>query len=172
MSTQVEWPDRRLDVIEALQVLASDVPILSPDGRDTRWPDLTSAVHWLVDDTFWDQQNPSKSIGEILTSESEAHAVRLAVRSVVIVSETVGAESTDRDWFASAEWPRVQALARSALILMRSDAEWAAPERKTSRVVDPMGAPESACSVANPGSTWYGRSSAAPSAMSEPARSE
>lgn len=120
MKTQVELPDRRLDVIESLKVLASDVSRLD-SGRDTRWPDLTNAVHWLVDDTVWDHYDPAESIGVLLRSEAEAAAIRLVVASVVIVSETVGADISDRSWFESDEWPRVQELSRSALLLMELD---------------------------------------------------
>ena len=75
----VEWPDRRADVLAALDCLASAPPELSGDEADPRWADLTNAVHWLVDDTWWDQRDPRADIGLILANESEADATRAVV---------------------------------------------------------------------------------------------
>jgi hypothetical protein len=58
--TAVAWPHWRADVIEALAILVT----LQPPGPMS-WPGLTEAVHWLVDDTFWDQTSPSRHVGTI-----------------------------------------------------------------------------------------------------------
>ncbi|WP_427886938.1 SCO4402 family protein [Kribbella sp. GL6] len=96
----VQWPARRRDVIEALDVLASEPPTTDGAGHDPRWPDVTNAVHWLVDDTFWDIHDPADSIGTILRDQREAVVVRRVVAAVVAVSERQGATSTDARWFA------------------------------------------------------------------------
>lgn len=65
----IEWPDLRQDVLNALDVLAAEPPILDENGHDPRWPDLKNAVHWLVDDTFWDTATPrSRSVPSYGTS--------------------------------------------------------------------------------------------------------
>lgn len=72
--------DRRVDLREALVLLSSEAPPLTPSDRDPRWPDLTAAIHWLVDDTWWDQRDPSEDVGVILRSGAEAAIVGLRLR--------------------------------------------------------------------------------------------
>ena len=115
----VDWPDRRSSVLDALDLLASEPPTLDNKGRDRRWPDLTNAVHWLVDDTFWDAHDPTDSIGTILRDEREAAAIRRVVAAVVAVSERQGATSTDARWFADEGWAEVRAAATDAGDLLR-----------------------------------------------------
>lgn len=66
----LEWPDRREDVLAGLECLAAEPPRLSGSDADPRWPDVTNAIHWLVDDTWWDTTDPSESIGLSTTAES------------------------------------------------------------------------------------------------------
>ena len=114
----VLWPDRRADVLAGLDVLAA-APVASDPGLDGRWPDLTNAVHWVVDDTFWDRQDPAASIGTLLISAEEAEAVAAVVREVVSVSDRQGPEASDRAWLDDEAWPRVRAAAEQALSIMR-----------------------------------------------------
>ncbi|XVU21315.1 hypothetical protein ACQPZJ_29080 [Actinoplanes sp. CA-054009] len=88
--TTVVWPDRRADVITALCVLA----VLRADGAEA-WPGLTEAVHWLVDDTFWDQHDPRSDIGTILLGTEEAAACRLLLD---IPPSVMTAGSGSRPW--------------------------------------------------------------------------
>jgi len=116
----VEWPDRRADVLNGLDLLASEPPTLTADGRDPRWPDLRNAVHWVVDDTWWDQRDPHESIGTLLRNADEAEAVGDVVAAVVTVSERVQAGSTDAVWFADTHWPAVRESAAKAAGLLRA----------------------------------------------------
>lgn len=51
----VQWPERRKDVLESLRALG-DRDYQGQHWRSGEgWPDLTAAVHWLIDDTFIDQ---------------------------------------------------------------------------------------------------------------------
>jgi hypothetical protein len=50
--------DRRLDIIAALNVLAAPDPAVP--GRE---PSLTEAIHWLVDETWWDKHDPVRDVG-------------------------------------------------------------------------------------------------------------
>jgi hypothetical protein len=112
----VAYPGRRQDVVTALGLLAAEVPELDGAGWDsTRWPDLTAAVHWLVDDTAWDVHDPAGSIGVILHDEGEADAVRAVVNAVIAVSDRQGAAAPDASWYGDQTWPDVRQLAENAL---------------------------------------------------------
>lgn len=86
---------------------------------DLHSPSLTNAVHWVVDDTFWDRRDPAGSIGTLLLNAEEAEAVAAVVREVVSVSERQGPEAADRAWLDDEAWPRVRAAAEHALDIMR-----------------------------------------------------
>ncbi|WP_313888084.1 SCO4402 family protein [Lentzea alba] len=111
----VAWPGRREDVLSALRTLAAEPPTLDGEGRDTRWPDLTNAVHWLVDDTLWDLVDPATSIGTILRNGHEADVIREIVTAVVAVSERQGTMASDATWFGDSGWCEVRRLAANAL---------------------------------------------------------
>jgi hypothetical protein len=117
---EIAWPDRRSDVLNALDALASGPPPLTSDGSDPRWPDLTNAVHWLVDDTWWDHNNPRESIGKVLRNDNEAHAVEQVVKVVVTVSERQGSTASDAQWFGDPDWPEVRKLAAQAAAMLRA----------------------------------------------------
>ena len=108
----VEQPDRREDVLNALDILASPNP-------SAEWPTLTEAVHWLVDDTFWDVRDPEEDIGALLVDEHEAEAIRSVVRAVVAVSERQGPTASDRAWLNDFSWPVVSELAARTARAMR-----------------------------------------------------
>ena len=105
---------QRADVKEALRLLADPVPALD-DGHDVRWPNLTDAIHWLIDDTGWDESKPGLDVGRrILRTTEEATVVSDLVAAVMIVHDRQGPTAPDAAWFSDAEWPSVQELARSA----------------------------------------------------------
>lgn len=108
----VEWPDRREDVLNALDILASPNP-------SAEWPTLTEAVHWLVDDTFWDVRDPTEDIGALLFDEHEAAAVRSVVSAVLGVSERQGPTAADQSWLDDSSWPTVRKLAARTATAMR-----------------------------------------------------
>jgi hypothetical protein len=112
----VAWPERREDVVSALRVLAAEPPALDEGGgRDPRFPDLTNAVHWLVDDTAWDSEDPVTSIGTILRDSAEADVIRAVVAAVVVVSDRQGATGSDAAWFGGRGWCEVLRLAAESL---------------------------------------------------------
>jgi hypothetical protein len=108
----VEWPDRREDVLNALDILASPNP-------SAEWPTLTEAVHWLVDDTSWDVRDPKEDMGALLVDEHEAAAIRSVVSAVVAVSERKGPTASDQAWLDDSGWPMVRKLAARAVTAMR-----------------------------------------------------
>lgn len=120
VAVTVEWPDRRMDVLNALDTLAADPPELV-DSRDPRWPALGDAVHWLVDDTAWDHRDPIESVGTLLRSEQEAAAVGRVVAAVVAVSDRRGPTAPDGDWFGDEGWPQVQSAAQKAAVALRAE---------------------------------------------------
>jgi len=105
-------------VVAGLDALATP-PLLSNEGWDQRWPDLTNAIHWVVDDTWWDYTDPAESVGELLVNEAEAQALAEVVALVVAVGEAVGAEASDAAWASHPSWPRLQRAAASAAALLR-----------------------------------------------------
>ena len=63
MGQSVQWPERREDVLQALRALG-DRDYQDQHWRSGKgWPDLTVAVHWLIDDTFIDQHGVLNSAG-------------------------------------------------------------------------------------------------------------
>lgn len=113
----MEWPERRADVLWSLDTLAGEPKVgLGPDGSL-----LESAVHFLVDDTFWDVHDAAGSIGTILANDAEVEAVRPLVAAIVRVSDRQGATAPDEAWWADAEWPLVQRLAGEAAVLFHAD---------------------------------------------------
>ena len=117
---EIAWPDRRSDVLNALDALASEPPTLTSDGSAPRWPDLTNSVHWLVDDTWWDLNNPRKSIGTVLRDDNEADAVDQVVKLIVTISERQGPTASDAQWFGDTDWPQVRRLAAQAAATLRA----------------------------------------------------
>ena len=108
-------------MISGLDALASAPPIPQAGQSDPRWPDLTNAVHWVLDDTSWDSQDPADSVGLILRDEGEAAAVRAVVTRIVRVSERHGALAPDALWFADPDWSAVRQVALAALELMQDN---------------------------------------------------
>lgn len=115
----VEWEGQREDVLVALDFLAADPPRLAA-CPDMHWPDRRNAVHWLVDDTWWDHRDPAESIGTILRSEQEAAAVRRVVVAVVGISHRQGPTASDGAWLADEGWQRVQKAAQDAAAVLRA----------------------------------------------------
>lgn len=97
------------------------MPVLSDSGWDMRRPDLTNAIHWLVDDTWWDTHDPSKWIGLTLRDTNEADGIRRVVATVLDVADRVGGGSPDAEWFADALWPLVRSQAAEGLELLGDD---------------------------------------------------
>ena len=100
------WKDRRLDVIAALDRLATITLANANDG-----PDLSSAVHWLVDDTFWDQHSPAEEIGLLVRDQAEADAVTTVLDPLLSVLDELGPIRADKEFLQHPLWPEV---ARSA----------------------------------------------------------
>lgn len=116
----VTWPNRRQDVQAGLDLLAAP-PEVDENGRDQRWPDLTNAVHWVVDDTGWDLRPTADDVGTLLFDANEAEALAAVVSLVIDVSRRQGATTSDADWFADADWPKVQRAAKQAAALLRAN---------------------------------------------------
>lgn len=99
---EVRWPDRRADIIKALEALAAE------DAADpSRWPDLTNAVHWLVDDTDWDSHDPALDVGTLLASETEARAVREVLGPLLTIPSALGPVAPGSDFVTHQTWPEV-----------------------------------------------------------------
>ena len=111
---EVRWPDRRADIIDALEALAAE------DAADpSRWPDLANAVHWLVDDTDWDSRDPELDVGALLASETEARAVRAVLRPLLTILSALGPVAPDSDYVTHQTWAEVADAAATAAAVMQ-----------------------------------------------------
>ena len=115
---EVQWTGRRLDVIDALEALAK-LPTADPAPR----PDLHDAVHWLVDDTWWDHHPPAEEIGFILTDQREAIAIEVVIAPLLAVLDELipgasGNPISDADCFDHRDWPKVRSAADRAYRLL------------------------------------------------------
>ncbi|NUU16941.1 hypothetical protein HP550_06715 [Cellulomonas humilata] len=117
---KLEFPDRREDVLAALECLAGEPPHLSGTDVDPRWPDVRNAIHWLIDDTWWDTTDPSESIGGTLCDEREAAAVSRVVEAVLAVARRRQPDDVDSLWFGDTSWPLVRTSAGEALDVLRT----------------------------------------------------
>jgi hypothetical protein len=119
----VEWANRRVDVIEGLRHLAAE-PVVDADGNDPRWPDLRNAIHWVVDDTFWDQHHPREDIGLLVEDEEEAQLAHELVAALDRMEEMRPGPRSDQAWFEDPAWPDVRRCAEALLSTMeRSESE-------------------------------------------------
>ncbi|MEU1687864.1 hypothetical protein [Micromonospora sp. NPDC005707] len=113
--TTIAWPGRRADIIDALAVLAT----LRPPAP-TSWPGLTDAVHWLIDDTFWDQRQPGSDIGTILGSAEEADAITATLHPLTAILDELGPTAADDEYLTHPRWHEVIHTATHAHQLMTS----------------------------------------------------
>lgn len=119
---EVEWPGRRGDIVDALAYFAT----VTPDRLDD-WPDLTHAVHSLVDDTFWDLYyeegnetcHPANSIGQILRDHDEVDAIAATLDPLLTVLRDLGPVQPDPEYLAHPRWPDVATAAKAAHEVMR-----------------------------------------------------
>ncbi|MFS8104643.1 hypothetical protein LFM09_46830 [Lentzea alba] len=113
--TELEAPDRRGDIIDALDVLMT----ITPETVE-RWPGLTEAVHWLVDDTFWDQRDAAESIGWTLRDEQEVTAIKAVLAPLLAVLDELGPVEPDPAYLRHPSWPDVRTTAANAHRLLTS----------------------------------------------------
>ncbi|RQX09637.1 hypothetical protein DLJ58_14210 [Micromonospora arida] len=109
----ITWPDRRADITNALSVLAT----LQPHGIAS-WPGLTDAVHWLIDDTFWDGHDPRDDIGTILADTSEAEAIIATLEPLLAILGALGPTAPDDDYLTHPRWHEVTRAATDTHQLM------------------------------------------------------
>jgi hypothetical protein len=121
----VAWSGWREDVKNALQRLSDR------NLQDRYWHsgvrvpgDLTDAVHWLIDDTWWDHRPAHESIPLVLRDKAEADSVQRTVTALLRVLEDLGPVARTHDYLGHHEWHEVLTTARAAyLLLARNDGE-------------------------------------------------
>lgn len=106
----VEWPDRRLDIIAALNVLAAPDP-----AAPRRYPNLTDAIHWLIDDTWWDKHDPARDIGKLLIDTAEAQAIHNVLEPLKEILHDLGPVAPDKEYVQHDRWNQVAAAASICL---------------------------------------------------------
>ena len=107
--TELGAPGLRADLVVALDVLMT----LTPQTVE-RWPGLTEAVHWLVDDTWWDQRDVAESIGWMLRDEQEVAVIRAVLDPLLTVLGDLGPIEPDPAYLLHRRWPDVRAAAANA----------------------------------------------------------
>lgn len=115
----VRFPQFRRDVIAGLEAFSSHQLAVSWRAGESTFPSITDAVHWIIDDTWWDTKPVADSVGLLLTSPAEAEAVGAAVEAVLAVVEAVGPDSSDAAFAAHDLFPAAQERCRAALEVMQ-----------------------------------------------------
>ncbi|WP_425571052.1 SCO4402 family protein [Planotetraspora kaengkrachanensis] len=120
---RVQWPERREDVLNALQVLG-DRDYQEQHWRSGHgWPDLTNAVHWLIDDTFIDQTGARALIPQLFRDEREADLVQIVVDALLRVLDDLGPTAPDDAYLDHPAWISVLHSAHTALQVLSPDQE-------------------------------------------------
>ncbi|MGW6443862.1 SCO4402 family protein [Lentzea sp. NPDC055074] len=112
---ELRSPGIRADIVAALDVLVT----VTPETVE-RWPGLTEAVHWLVDDTFWDEGDVAESIGWTLRDMREVVAIRALLVPLLVVLDELGPHEPDPAYLRHPRWPDVRVAAGDARRLLTS----------------------------------------------------
>ncbi|GAA3845123.1 hypothetical protein GCM10022243_09260 [Saccharothrix violaceirubra] len=110
MAAEIRYPGRRGDVVEALALFVA----LTPENVAHRPGDLDDAVHWLVDDTFWDLHDVADSIGFLLRDKREVAVIEAVLDPLLAVLGALGPVRPDVEYFCHERWPDVVAAAANA----------------------------------------------------------
>ncbi|TXK35611.1 SCO4402 family protein [Nonomuraea sp. C10] len=117
---RVRRPERREDVLHALRALGDR------DYQDQHWrsgkglPDLTAAVHWLIDDTFIDQNGARALIPHLFVDQREADLVQMVVDALLRVLDDLGPTAPDNAYLDHPEWINVLNSAGVAYLALSS----------------------------------------------------
>ncbi|MGN9837475.1 SCO4402 family protein [Nonomuraea sp. H19] len=118
---RVQWPERRKDVLEALRALG-DRAYQDQHWRFGKgWPDLTAAVHWLIDDTFIDQHGARALIPHLFLDQREADLVQTVVDALLRVLDDLGPAAPDNAYLDHPGWINVLYSAEAAHTALSSD---------------------------------------------------
>ncbi|MEV4802860.1 hypothetical protein AB0K18_22865 [Nonomuraea sp. NPDC049421] len=116
----VRSPEQREDVLEALRALGDR------GYQDQHWrfgegsPDLTAAVHWLIDDTFIDQHGARALISHLFVDQREADLVQTVVDALLRVLDDLGPTAPDNAYLDHPEWINVLNSAGAAYLALSS----------------------------------------------------
>ncbi|NUW45953.1 SCO4402 family protein [Nonomuraea rhodomycinica] len=114
-------PERREDVLEALRALG-DREYQDQHWRSGKgWPDLTAAVHWLIDDTFIDMNGARSLIPRLFLDEREADLVQMVVDALLRVLDALGPTAPDDAYLDHPEWINVLNSAGAAYLALSSE---------------------------------------------------
>lgn len=119
---EVEWPDWRSDVIEALRALADEELHVVWRNREPSTPSLTDAVHWLIDDSWFDTKSATSMVGRLFADEREAAGVDAAVSTLLVILDEVGPVQPDRAYLDHPNWQDVVSTSRAALAILTAQA--------------------------------------------------
>jgi hypothetical protein len=119
---RVTGPERRADVVAALTTLATLRQTMKRPDVTEAWPGLGEAVHWLVDDTWWDARDPADDVGTLLRDADEAAAVSAVLAPLLEILDEVGPTARDAEFVAHRRWHETAiAASRARKLLTRDD---------------------------------------------------
>ncbi len=107
----VKYPELRENIINALQ-------FFSAETKPSEWPDFTNAVHWFVDDTFWDQHSPDEDVGIVLRNQGEANAINAVLIPLLVILNELGPIGIDGDYYSHPLWIDVRNASTKAVDLL------------------------------------------------------
>jgi hypothetical protein len=109
----LKYPDWRENIVAGLEFFASRT------FASQEWPDVTNAVHWIIDDTSWDKHPPRDDLGILIWNDEEATAVHAVVRLLLACLDEMTSDVPDFVYFAHPRAAAVRAASKSAVFLMR-----------------------------------------------------
>ncbi|WP_143591748.1 SCO4402 family protein [Thermoactinospora rubra] len=110
----------RAEVLDALRVLGDRGYQERHWRNGGGWPDLTNAVHWLIDDPFLDHRPARFWIPDVFWDEREADAVQAAADALLLVLDDLGPHEPDSAYLDHPSWPQVVRAAGMALRVMET----------------------------------------------------
>ena len=118
MTVQVEFPGRRIEVIESIKDL-SDFEMQKRKWVDPTHPcrfsaKLTYPIDVLLDEHDLDQSNWSSNIGWILRDEKEGQKVHEAAKALMRVIREIGNDQPDSTYIDYPLWADVVSKAKVA----------------------------------------------------------
>lgn len=79
-------------------------------------------MHWLIDDTWWDENEPASTVGTILANDREVAAVAAVLTPLLAMIDELG-DAADDAFLTHHRWPEVAGAASEAQQLLESRAE-------------------------------------------------
>ncbi len=114
---KIEYPSRRVYVIEALEMLADEFIYERRLPPPVEWHPFDHPVHVLFDDTQV-ASAPEKELGNIFFNMEEIEAIKKVTQLIDQMLNDMGSNHADEAYYQSAYWPKIYNSAKNALEIM------------------------------------------------------